>query len=66
MRMLVINKMIHCNQSYGRISNPDKLSSKHTGHKSNAFKNPIIVNVNATCPSGGSAITFLNITYNQN
>lgn len=61
-KILAINKIIHDTRSHGIFSVPEKYSAKHTGQIIDAFMNPNIENVNATWPTGGSRITFRNIT----
>ena len=55
--------MIQDTRSHGIFSVPEKYNAKQTGHIIDAFMKPNIENVNATWPTGGSLITFLNITY---
>lgn len=62
-KMLAINRIIHGMRSEGMLSVPVKYNATHTGHKSAAFKKPNVVKAKAICPTGGSPITFLNMTY---
>jgi hypothetical protein len=57
-----IIRIAHGIVSDGICSVPEKYSAKQIGHNNAAFIRPIIENVNAICPTGGSPIIFLNIT----